>query len=892
MSAPGGLAVPALRAARWCGVVLCAVAAVMAVRLLRAQQVGESVWWLVSVAIGAIMASLPAPRRDGDTSVPSVPWWGELAGVAVIFAVACWARLYALTRLPPYIFVDEAHMALDGALTYETNLTSPFGVGWWSVPSLYFYYSGLAIAWLGHSELAMRLPGAISGIVACLGVYALCRLVFGVPLALALGLLFAGLRWHVGMSRWGHVQVSSTTLLALTLLALTASFGVAYAARNEPVGMRAKIKATALALLAGLFLGLGLYTYAASQLVPFIVGPVMVWWAVLSWRAWRTALFRLALALIVAATAAAVFAPLAKTYRDNPHLLQRRANEVNVFKEMEDGRNWGPLYHNLRAHAGMFHVLGDQNGRHNYDRAPMLNAVAGALFLMGLGFALARCWQPIPALVITGLVVTMAGGVFSNSSEAPQAFRTMTVLPFVTLSIGLVFARVVQLAREDGLAHPAVCLSIWGAALGLAAWSSATDLRDYFTKQANHAGVAAAFNAEPTMASREIRDLYREEPTRRVYVWPQLYGWATLKYFVPHAFEGPDPLLAQFDPGAHLPLAPPGGENVSIFLEPSQVEERAMIGDYYPEAAWMERTVESSGVLAYRRCDIPAAAIARTRGLQGVYTPANGAPPTTRRDERIQFDWTVPGALPDGCADGFTVRWRGTLLLRQGMALRLLLVAGGANGETSRAAGRIRIDDDLAYAFPDAATAAAALALAPGLHDIEVEHSWRPGDAGGCVLSFVDPQGNPVDEKSLALFIFEQPPHGLIGQYFAGTSWSGVPLFRRKDRQIEVGAEPQGAFSVQWDGFIHIEQAGQYRFEPNSDDGCDIYINEQLVGSDPGPDRGNRTVTNVALDPGYHPIRIRYWDGGGGRGLQIWFYPPGGSRVKLPSQLLYPRAPS
>ncbi len=76
-------------------------------------------------------------------------------------------------------------------------------------------------------------------------------------------------------------------------------------------------------------------------------------------------------------------------------------------------------------------------------------------------------------------------------------------------------------------------------------------------------------------------------------------------------------------------------------------------------------------------------------------------------------------------------------------------------------------------------------------------------------------------------------------------------------------------FGVIFSGLIRVPKDGVYRFELTSDDGAQLWVGNQLVADGDGL-HGRKTFTGtVALSKGLHPIRLAYFNGSGGRLLEI-----------------------
>lgn len=94
-------------------------------------------------------------------------------------------------------------------------------------------------------------------------------------------------------------------------------------------------------------------------------------------------------------------------------------------------------------------------------------------------------------------------------------------------------------------------------------------------------------------------------------------------------------------------------------------------------------------------------------------------------------------------------------------------------------------------------------------------------------------------------------------------------------------------FALQLTGWIAVAKAGSHTFELGSDDGSRLYIGETLVVDNGGLHAMRTRTGTVALDPGYHSIRIDYFDGGDAWALTTRWQRPGGEMQAIPSELLH-----
>jgi len=111
--------------------------------------------------------------------------------------------------------------------------------------------------------------------------------------------------------------------------------------------------------------------------------------------------------------------------------------------------------------------------------------------------------------------------------------------------------------------------------------------------------------------------------------------------------------------------------------------------------------------------------------------------------------------------------------------------------------------------------------------------------------------------------------------------WYNSPEETRRN----LGLSPP--LSVLWEGLIEISRAGNYVFATESDDGSWIFIDERMVADNGGTHAVQYRSGEVTLEEGFHRIRIKYFDVGGGAVLKVFWTPPGGKEEPIPPGILY-----
>ena len=95
-------------------------------------------------------------------------------------------------------------------------------------------------------------------------------------------------------------------------------------------------------------------------------------------------------------------------------------------------------------------------------------------------------------------------------------------------------------------------------------------------------------------------------------------------------------------------------------------------------------------------------------------------------------------------------------------------------------------------------------------------------------------------------------------------------------------------FSLLANGLIKVEIAGEYTFEIWSDDGSKLYLHDQLLIDNDGNHGTEGKSGKAKLSVGYHPFRIEFYQGGGGKYLSLNWIKPGDKKAEvIPSTSIF-----
>lgn len=127
----------------------------------------------------------------------------------------------------------------------------------------------------------------------------------------------------------------------------------------------------------------------------------------------------------------------------------------------------------------------------------------------------------------------------------------------------------------------------------------------------------------------------------------------------------------------------------------------------------------------------------------------------------------------------------------------------------------------------------------------------------------------PYTEKGIAKFGISGPPIVELDHKF------GKGKVFDSGRETEVG--------VLMNGLIHLDKPGTYLFQAMSNDGFQLYIDGNLIVSDPEVhgDRMSETGRFEVAKGGMFPVEIKYFQRKGTATLSLYWQPPGSAGFSI-----------
>lgn len=188
------------------------------------------------------------------------------------------------------------------------------------------------------------------------------------------------------------------------------------------------------------------------------------------------------------------------------------------------------------------------------------------------------------------------------------------------------------------------------------------------------------------------------------------------------------------------------------------------------------------------------------------------------------------------------------------------------------------------YAYPESTWTYPSTALSNG------EHSWY--------VIALDNVGNTTpSNETWKIEVDNLPPYqrvnGLRGDYFIDNF--GTLVLTRIDSVVDFiwshgspdPSIPNDHFQVRWTGFVFAPTSGTYEFTTLTDDGVRLWFDGTLLIDEWHPAASEWHSGSKYLTGGnWYPIKMEYFERDGGSQARLFWTPPGGSRVIIPSSRL------
>jgi hypothetical protein len=339
--------------------------------------------WLAGIGLVLWTLRTDAPGGDKGLSMKSpifshgglcISW--EWVSLIAIVCLGAFFRLYRLDDVPAELTLDQISKFWDIRNVLSGSDASIFFTANQGREGLFFYLAALVSQFIGLSQYTLKLTSALAGIAAVPAMYLLARELADCEVGLYAAFLLAISKWHVILSRLGY---------RVSLLPLFVILAMYYLARGLRRGRLLDYG------LAGVALGLGMYTYKSF---PSVFPAALSCIALYSWqRRDRRPVLEAAIVLLLALM---VYVPLGLFAIESwDAYVYREVLQVGLVRESYGAADLsavGGLLINLRKGALMFNFVGGVIELYNVPSERFFNQFNATLFILGIGYILAR-WK-------------------------------------------------------------------------------------------------------------------------------------------------------------------------------------------------------------------------------------------------------------------------------------------------------------------------------------------------------------------------------------------------------------------------------------------------------------------------------------------------------------------
>lgn len=425
-------------------------------------------------------------------------------------------RVYQLDAVAPGWSDDElsnvlviAQKPLQG--DYSVYYTDATGL-----EALYHAASAIPLALFGFNALGIRLLSAVLGTLTVPMTYQVAYRLFRDRItALAAAAALATSFWSLVYSRVNLRHISAPLFMLLAFYFFWAGLqATAPDPMDRPASSRWQLAGRRNYVLAGVFLGIGFYTYFAARGIPLILAAFCLYLALfhrpLFRRNWRGFVVMFGLALLIAL-------PLAITLLGVSGADARVAEVAAPLTEALDG-DFSRLQEHVVRTLRMFDADGDSEFLYNIPHRPVFKSLTALLFWIGMLTAVTYAVRPflrrvtvnnesVNQLGATFLLLWWFAGIVPGFLSVPAGSLGHTILAqsaaYILLALPLL-----PLQRWTTRKHRFAVLVPLGGVLVLTL-IAARDLPDYFSRWPEQGNVRFLYRAD----IREVAGYLQDHPS-------------------------------------------------------------------------------------------------------------------------------------------------------------------------------------------------------------------------------------------------------------------------------------------------------------------------------------------------------------------------------------------
>lgn len=447
-------------------------------------------------------------------------WLALIAFLAVIL------RVYAIDRLPPGLFGDEAVEGLDALDVLAGNFFIWFPAHLGREP-LFVYLVALSYKFLGATPFATRLPALLAGLITLPATFFFARewarnAIPPAPLdkgglkgnrATRVAILTTGLLaisfWDIQMNRNAHRD---------NLVPLVEVIGYYFLWR----GLRSGSKDWRLFAAAGTILGLSIYTYSPGRFVGVFIAIFFAIELLLS----RFTLCALHISrgkwiglFMAAACALVIMLPLGIYFATNPGQFVRRFDSASIFNAPQP---FAALGESVSGNLAQFIVpgMGYQSKHYNVPGKPVFDLFLAPWFIAGIIIVFTRFKSPAYRFLLLWFIVMLTPS-FLTSDMIPKGVRGLGTMPGVLMFIAVAMESALERSNVPPFNRFNCSTFIIALTfLGSTIWTT----YDYFFTWANLPELPIAFDSDYAETAAYARSL---PLTQQVYLSAEVYRHPT-----------------------------------------------------------------------------------------------------------------------------------------------------------------------------------------------------------------------------------------------------------------------------------------------------------------------------------------------------------------------------
>ena len=529
--------------------------------------------WLIAVGLFVYALWLPAPRQKIVITQRTVLWF---ALILAAMGLSIFFRFNRIGGIPAEPFSDHAEKILDvyDVSQGQTHIFFPRNTGREAI-QMYWTLLVSRVFGTGLSFLSLKIGTALLGLFALPYVYLLGK-ELGSPRAGLFAMFLFGIGyWPNVISRIGLRFPLYPLFVAPTLLYLIR--GLRTRSRND-------------FLLSGLFLGLGLHGYSPFRIMPI---AVVIFFAVyvLPLRRWDERRQALLWLILVGLASLMVFLPLLRYWVDNPDMFSYRAfSRLDGIETPLPGPAWQIFLSNLWNALRMFNWDDGEIWVNSLPHRPALDAVTGALFIIGVVLLMARYirrrdWRDLLLLLSIPLLLMPSVLSLAFPGENPALNRAGGAAVPVFLVSGLALDGLVA-GLGSGKRRECLAYGLTGILFAASAFQN----YDLVFHQFNDQFRAGAWNtSEMGQVILEFGRTYGETDT--VWIVPYPY-WVDTR--LPGVWAGiPNRDFAMWPENLSSTLEAPSPKLFIFWPEDAKTEQ--LLKELYPHGALSRHTSPAPG---------------------------------------------------------------------------------------------------------------------------------------------------------------------------------------------------------------------------------------------------------------------------------------------------------